>query len=166
MFEELLKTIPFSTFLILLLAASLSFLTSLANRLLSNPEKLKASRKEVSEWNSELREARRNNDKKRVDKLMKKQQYIMQLQSKMMWQSTKVMLLFIVPLFIIWQVLGGFFTTTVNGTSISVPIAYFPGFGPIFPILSFPSLFWWYLLCSFLFGTVFSHLLGVTSIGE
>jgi len=163
---ELLQTIPYATLFIMLLAAAISFLTSLANRLLSNPEKMKGWRKEISEWNAELREAQRNKDKKRIDKLLKKQQYIMQLQSKMMWQSTKVMLLFIVPLFIIWQVLGGFYTTTVDGKTFSTPVAYFPGFGPIFPIISFPSLFWWYLLCSFLFGTLFQHLLGITSIGD
>jgi len=139
---EILKDIPYSTFFVLLLAATLSFLTSLANRLLSNPEKLKASRKEVSEWNSELREAQRSKDKKRLDKLLKKQQYIMQLQSKMMWQQMKVMLLFIVPLFIIWQVLGGFFTITVDGKSVSDPVAYLPGFGHFSPLIAFPSLFW------------------------
>lgn len=163
---EVLQSIPYSTIFILSLAAAISFLTSLANRLLTNPEKVKAWRKETADWNAEVRDAQRTKDKKRIEKLMKKQQYILQLQSKMMWQSTKVMLLFIVPLFIIWQLLGGFFTTILNGHSASVSIAYLPGFGSIFPVLSFPSLFWWYLICSFLFGTILSHLLGLTSIGD
>jgi uncharacterized membrane protein (DUF106 family) len=161
MLPPVLLEIPFSTVFIFLLAATISLLTSLANRLLTNPEKSKAWRKEIAEWNTELRKAQRNGDKKRTEKLMKKQKQIMQLQSKMMWQSMKVMLLFIVPLFLIWQFLGGFYTSS-EGTPIS--IAYFPGVGPIFPFLNMVSLFWWYLLSSFLFGTVFSHLFGLVSM--
>jgi len=160
MLPEFLKIIPLSTIFIFLLAATISLLTSLANRLLTNPEKSKAWRKEIAEWNAELRKAQRDGDKKRTEKLMKKQKQIMQLQSKMMWQSMKVMLLFIVPLFLIWQFLGGFYTLDEGPISI----AYFPGVGPIFPFLNMVSLFWWYLLSSFLFGTVFSHLFGLVSM--
>ena len=160
MLPPVLLEIPFSTVFIFLLAATISLLTSLANRLLTNPEESKARRKEISEWNTELRKAQRDGDKKRTEKLMKKQKQIMQLQSKMMWQSMKVMLLFIVPLFLIWQFLGGFYTLPEGPISI----AYFPGVGPILPFLNIGSLFWWYMLSSFLFGTVFSHLFGLVSM--
>lgn len=154
---EILLDIPFSTIFILLLALAITSLTSLANRLLTDPEKSKAWRKEITEWNSELRKAKRNGDKKRVEKLMKKQQQILQLQSKMMWQSTKVMLMFFVPLIIIWQILGGDYGST--------SVAYFPGIGPNLPIPLFSnSLVWWYMMCSFLFSTVFSHLFGLVSV--
>lgn len=162
MFEFLLE-IPFSTIFIFLLAATISFLTSLVNRLLTNPEKSKAWRKEISEWNTELREAKRSEDKKRTEKLMKKQQYILKLQSKMMWQSMKVMLLFFVPLILMWQFLGGFYQNT--------PIAFFPGSADVSGVITIPligmqfsSLMWWYVLCSFLSGTVFSHLFGLVSV--
>jgi uncharacterized membrane protein (DUF106 family) len=155
--------IPFSTIFIFLLAAAISLLTSLANRLLTNPEESKARRKEIAEWNTELRKAQKNKDKKRIEKLMKKQQYILQLQSKMMWQSMKVMLLFFIPLILMWQILNGFYQNT--------PIAFFPGLsdnsGTItIPLIGmqFNSLIWWYLLSSFLFGTVFSHLFGLVSV--
>jgi len=71
MLPPVLQEIPFSTVFILLLAASISLLTSLANRLLTNPEKSKAWRKEIAEWNTELRKAQRDGDKKRTEKLMK-----------------------------------------------------------------------------------------------
>jgi uncharacterized membrane protein (DUF106 family) len=154
---QILLDIPFSTIFIFLLAIAITLLTSLANRLLTDPEKSKAWRKEITEWNSELRKAQRSGDKKRVEKLMKKQQQILKLQSKMMWQSTKVMLMFFVPLLIIWQILGGDYGPT--------PIAYFPGIGPNLPIPIFSqSLVWWYMLCSFLFSTMFSHLFGLVSV--
>jgi uncharacterized membrane protein (DUF106 family) len=156
MFEiDFLQSIPYSMLFMFALAASISLLTTLVNRLLTNPEKNKAWRKEISEWNAELRSARKEGDKKRLEKVMKKQQYIMQLQSKMSWQSMKVSLLFIVPLFLVWQVLGGFF----GGHEV----AYFPGIGPSLPVFAY-SLIWWYLLCSLLFGTLFSRAFGL--IGE
>jgi uncharacterized membrane protein (DUF106 family) len=162
---EFLQNIPYSTIFLFAVAAGISCLTSLANRLLSDPEKSKSSRREISEWNTGLRKAQKEGDKKTVEKLMKKQQYIMQLQSKMMWQSMKVTLLFIVPLLLMWQVLGGFYRTP-NGAIID--IAYFPGVGPIIPLpfIGGSSLIWWYLLCSFLFSTIFSHLFGLVEISD
>ncbi len=162
MLPEFLQNIPFSTIFIFLLAAAISLLTSLANRLLTNPEKSKAWRKEIAEYNAELRKAQRSGDKKRLEKLMKKQQYILQLQSKMMMQSMKVMLIFIAPLIIMWQILGGFYSGHA--------IAYLPGLSDIDGNILLPligpisSLLWWYMLCSFLFGTIFSHLFGLVSV--
>ncbi len=145
---------PWSTLFILLLAAAISFLITLANRLTTDPEKTKAWRKEIAEWNEQLRKARKDGDKKQMEKLMKKQQYILQLQAKMSWQSMKVSFLFFIPLMIVWYFLGSMY----GGTEI----AYFPGIGS--QLLWFSSLLWWYLLCSFLFSTIFSHLLGISSV--
>jgi len=162
MFEALLN-IPVSTIFMFSLAAAVSLLTSLVNRLLSNPEKTKAARKEIAAWQSDLRKAQKAGDKKTMDKLMKKQRDIMQLQTKMTWQSLKVTLIFFVPLLLIWQFLGGFYVTP--DTHMPIAIAYFPGFGATLPLPIFNiSLIWWYLLCSFFFGTVFSHLFGLIEI--
>ncbi|MEM3783596.1 MAG: EMC3/TMCO1 family protein [Candidatus Bathyarchaeia archaeon] len=151
--------IPGSTLFVLLLAATISFLMTLANRLLTDPEKLKAWRKEVAEWYEDFRKAQKSGDKKQMEKVMKKQQYIMQLQAKMSWQSMKVTLLFFIPILIIWQFLGGIYW--------QYEIAFFPGIGSRIPIPLFgelPSLMWWYLLCSYLFYTLFSHLFGFMGV--
>ncbi|MGD0979513.1 MAG: EMC3/TMCO1 family protein [Candidatus Bathyarchaeia archaeon] len=157
-----LKSVPFSTVFILSLSAAISLLTTLVNRRFTNPEKSRAWRKEISDWNKDLRAARGGKDKKTLEKVMKKQQYIMQLQSKMMWQSMKVSLLFLVPLFLMWQILGGFYGPAA--------IAYLPGMGNqlVLPILNiaFSSLFWWYLLCSLLFGTAFQHVFRLIEVSE
>ena len=151
--------IPFSTIFMFLLAAGIALLTSLVNRLLTDPKKSNVWKKEISEWNKELRDAQRGDDKKQLEKVMKKQQYIFQLQSKMMWQSMKVMLIFLVPLLLIWQYVGAFIGTN--------PIAYFPGLGPNLPLPFFgSSLLWWYLICSLLFGTIFSHLFGLVEVSD
>jgi uncharacterized membrane protein (DUF106 family) len=151
--------IPLSTIFMFLLAATISLLTSLVNRLLTDPKKAKAWRKEIADWNAELRKAQKNGDKKSVEKLMKKQKQILQLQSKMMWQSMKVALLFFIPLLLIWQILGAFY--------YGHDIAYFPGIGPNLPLPIFSSsLLWWYLLCSLLFGTIFSHVFGLVEVSS
>lgn len=156
--------IPLSTIFMFLLAATISLLTSLVNRLLTDPKKAKAWRKEIADWNAELRKAQKNGDKKSVEKLMKKQKQILQLQSKMMWQSMKVALLFFVPLLIIWQILGIAYTTSEGQP---IPVAYFPGIGPNLPLPIFSSsLLWWYLLCSLLFGTIFSHVFGLVEVSS
>jgi uncharacterized membrane protein (DUF106 family) len=156
---EVLQNIPVSTLFMFSLAALISLLTSLTNRLLINPEKSKAMRKEIAEWNQEMRQAQREGDKKRLEKAMKKQKQVFQLQSKMTWQQMKVTLIFFIPLILVWQFLGGTFA--------GHDIAYFPGLGPNLPLPIFNiSLIWWYLLCSMLFGTAFSHLLGTVGVGE
>lgn len=144
--------IPWSTLFVFLIAATIAFLMSLANRLLIDPEKTRAWRKEVVEWNEQLREARKSGNKKQMEKLMKKQQYILQIQAKMSWQSMKVTLLFFIPLMIVWYFLRGMYEEK---------IAYFPGIGSW--LGPFPSLFWWYMLCYFLFNALFFRLLGISS---
>jgi len=159
-----LQETPFSTLFLIALAVLISFLTSLTNRLLTNPEKSRAWRREISDWNKEFQEARREGDKKKLEKVTKRQKEILQLQSKMMWQSMKVTLIFFVPLIIIWSILGGFYT--IAGQPITV--AYLPGVGPVLHIVifSFSSLIWWYLLCSMLFGTLFSHVFGIVEVSD
>jgi uncharacterized membrane protein (DUF106 family) len=165
---SVLQEIPFSTLFLLGLAVIISFMTSLTNRLLTDPEKSKAWRREVSEWTKEFQEARREGDKKKLDKVMKRQKEILQLQSKMMWQSMKVTLIFFVPLIIIWSILGGFYTVHTATATRAIDIAYLPGVGPVLHILffSFASLIWWYLVCSMLFGTVFSHVFGIVEVSD
>ena len=164
----ILGEIPFSTIFILLLAMLVSLMTTLVNRRFTDPEKTKSWRREISDWNKELRAAQRSKDKKKTEKLMKNQKNIMQLQSKMMWQSMKVSLLFIVPLFLMWQILGGFYTSYEGPAPTPLPIAYFPGLGHIIPYLPFfnYSLIWWYLICSLLFGTVFQHAFKLIEVSE
>jgi uncharacterized membrane protein (DUF106 family) len=75
----------------------------------------------------------------------------------------KVSLLFIVPLFLMWSFLGGFYSSTEG----PIALAYLPGIGPILPLPIFNySLIWWYLLCSMLFGTIFSHAFKLTEVSE
>jgi len=130
----ILKEIPYSTLFILGIAALISLLTTYVNVLFQTHGKSKEARKEISEWNKELRGAQRAKDKKTIEKLMKKQQYIMQMQTKMMWNSMKVSLLFLVPLLIMWQLLNGFFTDPSGPIAIAIFLESVPIFLCLFSV--------------------------------
>jgi len=153
-----LTVIPYSTFFILLLSFFLSLLTSLTNKLLTNREQMKAWSQEISEWNKELRNAQRNKDKKAVEKLMKKQKYILQLQSKMTWQSMKTSIMWFIPLLLLWW----FFLTPLYTGPGAGPVAFLPGIGSEWAL----SYVYWYLLCSILSGALLSRLLGLGMGGD
>ncbi|MBC7130278.1 DUF106 domain-containing protein [Candidatus Bathyarchaeota archaeon] len=147
------------TIIIMGIAATITFIATLANRLMINPEQQRAWRKEIMEWNAQLRRAQKKGDKKQIEKLMKKQQYIIQLSSKMTAQSLKVSFLMFIPLLIVWQFLGS--------TYGAIDFAIFPGIGPriTFPLIgAVAPLYWWYPLCAFFFGRIFSQLFGITGV--
>jgi uncharacterized membrane protein (DUF106 family) len=125
----------------------LSLLIALTNRLLTNREQLNAWNKEIARWRADLKKATQSGDKKLLAKVRRKERYILQLQSKVWWQSMRVSLLFFIPFLLIWQLLIGFY-----GNSI---VVFIPGIGGL-------PLFWWYLLCSFASGTLITKALGVS----
>lgn len=145
--------------IVMAVAAAITFAMTLINRLMINPEQHRAWRREIMEWNAQLRRAQKAGDKKQIEKLMKKQQYILQLSSKMSLQSIKVSLLMFIPLLIVWQFLGRMYG--------AVDMVFLPGFGyrlaiPLIGAIS--PLYWWYPLCALLFGRIFSQLFGITSV--
>ncbi len=144
---------PGATIAALLVAIGLTFVTSLANRLLTNKEQRDAWRREISAWNDEFKKARKSGDKKLLAKIQKQQPRIMKLQSKMAWQSMKVSLIFFVPILLLWQFLIGYYV--VDG--LPTVIAYLPWFdGPLQL-----TIVWWYPLCSLTCGVIFSHIFGL-----
>lgn len=146
----------FSMFFILFLAFSVSFATSLSNRLLTNREQLRAWNKEISQWRSDSMKATRAGDKKLMAKVKKQERHIMQLQSKMMWQSMKTSFLWFIPLMLIWYVL---LPQVINIGDI---VAYLPWLSGEFEL----TVFIWYLLCSFLAGALFNRLFGLGMGGD
>lgn len=136
---------PGSTIFVFLLALSLTLITTLVNRLLTNPKQLREWRAEIKTWTDEYKEAHKSKDKKKLAQAEKQKSRIMKLQQKMSWQSMKVSLLFFVPLLIVWQILIGTYTG---------PVAFLPGMGQI-------TIFIWYLVCSLFCSTLFSKVFGV-----
>jgi uncharacterized membrane protein (DUF106 family) len=147
-----LTLIPYSTLFILLISSIISLVTSLTNRLLTNREQMKAWNQEISAWRADSMKATRTGDKKLKAKVEKQQKHIMQIQSKMSWQSMKTTFIWFIPLMLLWI----FFLTPTYANVASV--AYLPGIGGVWSL----PLFWWYLLCSFLSNSLITRLLGLS----
>ena len=151
----IITDIPLATVAIMLIAITISFLNMGIHRLLITRmcgwEEYKIMRKETSEYQSQLMKAMRANDTKRVEKLKKKETQIRNMQSKMMKPS---MILF--PISMSYIVIWWFFLIPTFGVD---PVAFVPGIAPAgIPV------FYWYMICSFFFGTLASRIVGVTPI--
>ncbi|HID17236.1 TPA: DUF106 domain-containing protein [Candidatus Bathyarchaeota archaeon] len=155
------SSIPNSTLLILAVAASLSLTSTLSNRLLVDIERMKRVMKEVSAWRKEFEEAKKSKNKQLLSKVMKKQQAIMRLQGKMMWDRMKVSFIFLLPFWIVFIILSRFYgTQPVALSPFSIPILLSgrvdEAYGAI--QLSFVS---WYIICSFGVSLPLSRILGI-----
>jgi uncharacterized membrane protein (DUF106 family) len=148
-----ISVIPTATLIVMLVAIGVSFLNMVINRLLITRmcgwEEYKVMRKETSEYQSELMKAMRANDTKRVEKLKKKESQIKNMQAKMMKPQT-----ILIPISFSYILIWIFFLTPTNFPNA---VAFIPGIGAI-PVL------YWYMICSFFFGTLASRIIGVSPI--
>jgi uncharacterized membrane protein (DUF106 family) len=148
---------PNSTLFIMLVAFAVSLATSTTNRLLTKRDQLRDWNREISQWRSESMKAARAGDKKLMAKLKKQEKHVMQLQSKMMWQSMKTSFLWFIPLMLMWYVL---LPQAIEPVTV---VAYLPWLGPVPYEL---NVFMWYLFCSFLAGIIFNRLFGLGMGGD
>jgi uncharacterized membrane protein (DUF106 family) len=174
MFPEWLATIPASTFFILGISALMAFISSLVNSFSMSEEqreRLKALRNETNElrreWNENRKVAKETGDKKLLKTVQKQEKRLLQLQSQMAKLSFRQMRVFPVT-FIVFILIWALFTGRVLYWQLfSTPftqvgaVAYLPWFGGTIEL----NFFYWYLLCSFLCGTLFSRLFGLTGGG-
>jgi uncharacterized membrane protein (DUF106 family) len=134
-------------------------------------DRLKALRQEASdvrrEWMESRKTARESGDKKLLKKVQRLEKRVMQLQSQMASLSLRQMRVYPVTLAIfllIWLLITGrilaweLFTTPFSTGGV---VAFLPWLGDVLPL----DFFYWYLLCSFLFGTIFSRVFGLTVSG-
>ena len=150
-----ITVIPLATIIIMIVAVVISFLNMVINRLLITRmcgwEEYKVMRKETSEYQSQLMQAMRANDTKRVEKLKRKESQMRNMQNKMMKPS---MILF--PISMSYIVIWWFFLIPTFGGDA---VAIVPGIAPAgIPVI------YWYMICSFFFGTLASRIVGVTPI--
>lgn len=148
-----ISTIPLATVVIMFVAIAVSFLNMGINRLLITRmcgwEEYKVMRKETSEYQSQLMQAMRANDKKLVEKLKRKESQIKNMQAKMMKPQ-----MILLPISFSYILIWIFFLTPTNFPN---HVALVPGLGSI-PVL------YWYMICSFFFGTLASRIIGVTPV--
>jgi len=170
-----LTQIPYSTIFILCISLVMSLATSLINSHFTpreQRERLAALRREITELNNKKREnlktAKSTGDKNLLKKVRKQERQLLQLQSQMASLSLRQMrvmpitmtMFFLIWMFLTgrllyWSVLPGLFT----GAETVAKLPWLEGAIPL-------NLFWWYLLCSLLFGILFSRIFGLTGATE
>jgi uncharacterized membrane protein (DUF106 family) len=157
------SVIPVSTFTIMGVAILIAFVNSGINRLLVSRligwHQYKSMQKEVNEWRAQQMAAMRANDKKQLEKLKKKESQMMAMQTKM----AKPQLILVGVSFIYIVVWIFVLTPTFGATTV----AYLPGFGGFlgaFGKNGSMGVLYWYPICSFLFGTLSSKVLGIIPI--
>ena len=156
-----ITVIPLATIVIMLVAVTISFLNMVLNRLLITRmcgwEEYKVMRKETSEYQSQLMQAMRANDTKRVEKLKRKESQIRNMQSKMM-KPQMILLPISMSYIVIWYL---FLIPTFTDKAVAI----IPGI--VLNMTTVPNgipVFVWYMICSFFFGTLASRVIGVTPI--
>ena len=153
-----ISVIPFATLAIMGIAVVISFANMGLNRVLITRmigwKEYRSMQKELSEYNSQQMAAIRAKDEKTLEKLKKKQPQIQSMQTKMF--KPQLLLLPITFIYlIIWPVMTGYFPSAV---------AYVPGINAMPGGGAGVPFFYWYLICSFFFGTIASRVIGVTPI--
>jgi uncharacterized membrane protein (DUF106 family) len=162
---------PFVTIVVLSVSIVMSFLSSLINSRFMPKEhrqKVKDLQRRISvltkEKNENMKEAKSSGDKKLLRKAQKQEKQLLQLQSQALSLSSKqfrVLPITMAVFFVVWLLLTGsilgfkLFNSPFIGPN---PVAYLPWLGGVLPL----SLFYWYLICSFLFGSLFSRIFGLT----
>jgi len=152
-----ISAIPYATLIVMFIAIGVSFLNMFINRLLINRmigwNEYRSMQKEVTEYRSQLMQATRNNDKKLIDKLKKKEAQINRMQMKISKPS-----MILLPIGFSYVLIWWFFLTPVYGANA---VAFVPG---IAPAPGGIPVFYWYMICSFLFGTLAGRIMGTNPI--
>ncbi len=151
---------------IFVIACIVSFISTLAYKLLVNQERLEYLKKEIQDFQQEMMKARKKGDPKDLEKLQKKQMEFMSLQKEMMTMSFKPMIVTFIPIIIIFAWLAHYYQNAV--------VAKLPNF--IHTILLVDLWHWfyggglpentigwlgWYILCSFAMSIIFRKYMGI-----
>ena len=169
--SSILAQPPYITLIILFISLSMSFASSFINSRFMPKEhrqKVKDLQRKISALSKEkkenMKQAKSTGDKKLLKKAQKQEKHLLQLQSQSLSLSSKqfrVLPITMGVFFVVWLLLTGsilgfkLFESPFIGPD---PVAFLPWFGGVMQL----NLFYWYLICSFLFGTIFSRIFGLT----
>ena len=154
-------------FSILIIAFLVSLISNLAVKYLQNSEKISEIRQELDKHNRRLKEARENND---TEKLEQNQTHILKLQSELMINSFKPMIVTYLPIILM---IGWMRISSIQNTIIVLPkIVYWLTLTPLWHSIgsviygghaAIPfavGWFLWYMICSFSFNQILKNFLG------
>lgn len=143
---------PMATILILLLAIALNLVIGFLGRRSMNLDEYRRIMTESRTAQQEVMAAMKSGNQRRISKAQKRQQELSQEQMKISGNRMKTSIFYIIPLMILWPVLGRFFGDTI--------IAYMPFKSPFSGLeLKMGS---WYFLCTFASSIIIQRVLGLT----
>ena len=146
-------TIPNSTLFIMFLTLSLTTISMIVYRIVSDVKQLKENDIEVRRYMRELNEAKRREDKAALARLERKEDRINSLRTYTTRQRSRVSLITIIPFMLIYYTLSS--TLTSAGVVAHSPLTL--------PFVGTELYFFqWYLVTYFTIHTVISRLFGVT----
>lgn len=143
---------PYATLAIMAISLTIATLTSFIGVRSMDLEQYRRLMIESSRARKELMDATRSGNQRKIDKAQKKQNDLMQQQSKMSMDRMRSSMLFTVPMLLVWPSLGRFFGDTI--------VAHFPFDFPYIP-REF-TFIQWYLLCSFSMNVILNRIFGLT----
>ena len=151
---DFLKDPPVSTIFLMVLAFAVSALTTYISRRSMNVEEYRKSMEESSHAQQELMAAMRSGNQRRIQKAQQRQKDSQQTQMKNSNAQMKSSFYTMIPLLIMWQILGGFYGTTIG-------VAWMP-FDPILWRGTKLNYITWYIICSFTASIIMRRLFGLS----
>lgn len=160
---ELSFIYEYAVLVILGVSVTLAFSVNMISRVFVNWEEVNEAKRKQSEIQDELKEARNENDTKRVHKLQKEQQKFMQEHMGTMMSPMKTMLVIFIPFIIVFSIMRG----TYGGWVVAWLPFKFPWLDINLPLLSnffkgtMVSLgfFGWYILSYFGLSQILRNIL-------
>ncbi|NHJ84315.1 MAG: DUF106 domain-containing protein [Asgard group archaeon] len=159
--------IPGSTYFIILFNILIAVLMSLLTKALIDVEKISRHQKEIKVHNENKKKAMDTADKKLWQKVQRREEYIKKIQSEMMIQQMKPMLVWFIPITLIFFLMRTAF--------INIPVAWMPfRFPEIWIIISnlkyYENMTWmgftgWYFLTSIGLGSYVRRFMGAAPQG-
>lgn len=161
---------------IFVVATIISFITTLANKLLVDQDEMNRVQAEMKEFQSELRAAQQSGDSKKMAKMQAQQGEMMAQQSKMMQSQFKPMIVTMIPILLVFWWMQ---QSAISGVIVQMsPFAYYCSLVPFWHwlgnLLAFIApiyggtpvpgyvIGWllWYMICTFGMSQVLRKFMG------
>lgn len=104
---------------IFLIASGMALMTQIVNRLLSNPEQMRALSRKLKDVQKELLQAHKEGDSKQIERLKKEQAVHMSNLLSSYKQMFKPMLFTFIPVIIVFKLIEG--TYSSRGVLVTIP---------------------------------------------
>lgn len=162
---------------ILFISLVISILTTIAQKLLVDQDKMKSIQDEMKEFQGEMREAQLSKDTKKLAELQSKQAEVMSKQSEVMKMSFRPMIVTFIPIILVFYWMA---RSVIAKTVIEAPVAvYYMMLSPMWQAIGgiiyggrfavacnpvFTPYTWgwlgWYIFCTFAFSQILRKYLG------